>query len=181
MTDRLPLPRVVPGDAAVLERRARALAAGDPAREEDALGAVGAARLVAFRLRGRPCAVDGAVVARAVVLAAPLAIPLVDGSERPVAFVDELPVPVADLAGAAAGRPRAAAALSGAPALLVETAEGPVAVAVEAPLELAEDRLAATAAPGGDEVPRIAGRLAGGADLVDGAWLAGWAAKAVRP
>jgi chemotaxis signal transduction protein len=178
VTDRLPLPRVVPGDAEVLERRARALAAGEAGEDSGA----GLLRLVAFRLGGRPCAVDSAVVARAVVLASPMAIPVADGSERPVAFVEERPLPVADLAGAAAGGTRAAAALSGAPALVLETADGMVAVAVEGPLELAEDRLAAAAAPGATgEVPRVAGRLAGGAALVDAPWLSAWAAKAVRP
>jgi len=178
VTARLPVPRIVQGDAEVLERRARELASGSAARGEDAVGLV---RLVAFRLRGQRCAVDSAVVARAVVLAAPHAIPNADGSERPVAFVEERPVPVADLAGVVAGGTRAAAALAGAPALLVETADGPVAVAVEGPLELAEDRIGAAAAPGAEEVPRLAGRLAGGADLVDAPWLAAWAAKVVRP
>jgi hypothetical protein len=178
VTDRLPVPRIVPGDADVLERRARELAAGGSSAEGEAAGLV---RVVAFRLRGRPCAVDGGVVARAVVLTAPMAIPMADGTERPVAFVEERPVPVADLSAAAGGRTRSAASLAGTPALVVDTDEGPVAVAVEGPLELGEDRLAAGAAPGGDEVPRLAGRLAGGADLVDASWLAAWAAKAVRP
>lgn len=178
MTDRLPLPRVVPGDEEVLERRARALASGGTEEGTDAAAAV---RLVSFRLRGGACAVDSGAVARAVVLAAPLAIPVADGGERPVAFVDERPVPVADLAGAASGRPRPAPALAGAPALLLDTPDGPVAVAVDGPLELAEDRLAASAAAPGDEVPRVAGRLAGGGDLLDAAWLCAWAAKAVRP
>lgn len=179
MSAPLPVPRVVPGDADALERRARALAAG---AEGAADGAAGAVRLVAFRLGGRPCAVDGGVVARAVVLQAPMAIPLADGSERPVAFVEERPLPVADLAGATAGGARAVAALAGVPALVVETADGPVAVVVEGPLELAEDRLAAAALPGSaGEVPRVAGRLAGGAVLLDAPWLCAWAAQAVRP
>ena len=179
MTGRLPIPRIVPGDEAVLEQRARALASTAEPGEVDAERLL---RLVAFRLRGAACAVESAVVARAVVLSAPLAIPVADGSERPVAYVEERPVPVADLAGAACGRARPASALSGAPAVVVETPDGPVAVAVEGPLELAEDRLAASAPQGGgEEVPRVAGRLGGGADLVDARWLAAWAAKAVRP
>lgn len=179
MTARLPAPRIVAGDEAVLERRARELARPADSGDGEAARLVG---LVAFRLRGRACAVDSAAVVRAVVLASPLAIPVADGSERPVAFVEERPLPVADLAGAVCGRPRPASALSGAPALVLDTPDGPVAVAVEGPLELAEDRLAASAAEGGgDEVPRVAGRLAGGADLVDAPWLAAWAVKAVRP
>lgn len=180
MTAGLPVPRVVAGDAEVLEERARSLAAG--AGGAGAGEAAGLVRLVAFRLAGRPCAVDAAGVGRAVSLASPIAIPIAAGGERPVAFVEERPVPVADLAGAAAGRARPAAALAGAPALVVETPDGPVAVAVEGPLELAEDRVVAAAAPGAPEdVPRVAGRLAGGAALVDGPWLAAWAAQAVRP
>ena len=85
MTDRIPRPRIVPGDEAVLESRARSLASGTP---EDDLEAGGLLRLVSFRLRGAACAVDGGVVARAVVLAAPMGIPVADGSERPVAFVE---------------------------------------------------------------------------------------------
>ncbi len=178
MTRAPPVPRIVVGDEEILARRARALASGRDGEGD----AAAATRLVAFRLRGRACAVASGVVARAIVLAAPGAVPVADGAERAVAFVEERPVPVADLAGATAGRARAAPSLSGAPALVVETAEGPVAVAVEGPLELAEDRLAAAAAPGAaEEVPRLAGRLAGGAVLVDAAWLAQWAAEAVRP
>lgn len=181
---RLPVPAIVVGDTEVLERRARDLAAGDSAAED---GAAGLLRLVTFRLRGTPCAVQTDPVERAVVLAAPMAVPLADGSERAVAFVEERPVPVMDLAGTAAASPRAAAELAGAPALVVATDGGPVAVAVEGPLELAEDRLAASApastpiatAAGGDEI-RLAGRLAGGAALLDAAWLRAWAGRAVR-
>ena len=117
------------------------------------------------------------------VIAAPFPVPLADGSERAVAFVEERPLPVADLAGAAAGSPRRAPELAGAPALVIATAAGPVAVVVGGPLELAEDRLAEKTGPGavGAEDLRIAGRLAGGAALLDAAWLAGWAGKVARP
>jgi hypothetical protein len=176
----LPVPRIVPGDVEVLERRARDLAAGG---EADGTATAGLRGLVSFRVRGRACAVDVAVVERAVVIAAPFPVPLADGSERAVAFVEERPLPVADLAGAAVGSPRRAPELSGAPALLVATAAGPVAVVVGGPLELAEDRLAEKTEPGaaGEEDLHIAGRLAGGATLVDAAWLVGWAGKAARP
>ena len=177
--DRLPVPRLVPGDTDVLERRARELAAG--LSSEDA-GEAGLLSLVAFRVRGRACAVDAAVVERAVALAAPFPVPAGDGSERAVVFVDERPLPVADLAGWAAGAPRRALALAGAPALVVAAPGGSVAVAVDGPLELAEDRLAGTVASAadGDEL-RLAGTLGSGASLVDGAWLAAWAVKAARP
>jgi hypothetical protein len=181
---KLPVPAIVAGETEVLERRARALAAGASADED---GAAGLLRLVTFRLRGTACAVVTEPVERALVLAAPMAVPLADGSERAVAFVDERPVPVMDLAGAAAAAPRRAAGLAGAPALVVSTDGGPVAVAVEGPLELAEDRLAAATpaatpmggAAGADEI-RLAGRLAGGALLLDAAWLRAWAGRAVR-
>ena len=179
MTSRLPVPRVVPGDRDVLERRARELARGAVADDADRGDLL---RLVAFRLRGRPCAVDALGIERAVTLGAPIPVPLADGSERAVAFLDERPVAVVDLAGHAAGAPRGAGELAGSPAIVVATPGGPVAVVVEGPLELAEDRLAGAAAAGeeGGRI-RLAGRLEGGASLLDAGWLATWAGKAARP
>jgi len=179
VTSSLPVPRIVPGDVDVLERRAREIAGGGAA--EDAATA-GLLRLVSFRLRGRPCAVDASIVERALVIAAPFPVPLSDGSERSVAFVEERPIPVADLAGAATGTERRAVELAGAPALVVGTVAGSVAIAVEGPLELAEDRLAASAdgAVASERDVKVAGRLAGGAALVDGAWLLAWAGKVAR-
>lgn len=178
MTASLPVPRVVVRDAEVLEARARTLAAGAE-READAAGLF---RAVTFRLRGGACAVDAAAVARAVVLAAPFPVPLADGSERLVAFVDERPLAVADLAGEATGISRGARDLAGAPALVVETAAGPVAVVVEGPLDLCEDRLCATAAEGEAQgALRVTGQLAGGAALLDAASLSAWAGRAARP
>jgi hypothetical protein len=176
----LPVPSIVAGDTEALERRARALAGGAASDDGDAAGLL---RVVAFRLRGAPCAVETGPIERAVVLSAPIAVPLADGSERAVAFVDERPLPVVDLAGAAAGAPRRAADLAGVPALVVATPGGPVAVAVEGPLELAEDRLAGAAAPeeARSDGLRLAGRLAGGAALVDAAWLRAFAGKAASP
>jgi chemotaxis signal transduction protein len=174
----LPQPRIVVGDAEALERRARALA--EPEAEEAAAG--DALRVVVFRLGGARCAVDAAVVERAVVaLAHPFAVPLASGEERTVAFVEERPVAVVDLAGAAGAGPRSAAALGGCPALVLRAAESAVAVVVDGPLELAEDRVVASAVDpdDGGVAVRIAGRLASGAALVDGGWLAAWAGKAV--
>jgi hypothetical protein len=174
---RLPVPRLRVEDAPVLEARAAALAAGsvDEARAEGLL------RVVAFTLASRPCAVEADRIERAVGrLAAPLAVPLADGGERTVAFVEERPLPVADLAGHAAGRPRHGAELAGLPAVVVASAEGPVAVVVDGPLDLLEDRVTAVATEEGGTV-RVAGRLAGGASLVDGGWLAAWAGSACRP
>jgi hypothetical protein len=175
---RLPVPRLVAVEPDRLEARARALAAGVEAAEEETAGRV---RVVAFRLGEVSCAVETAVVVRAVVgLSRPLGVPLGRGGERAVVFVEELPLPVADLAGHASGRARSAARLEGSPALVVATEGGPVAVAVDGPLDLAEDRIAARPAASGDEAVRLAGRLAGGASLVDAAWLAAWAREAVR-
>jgi hypothetical protein len=179
LSEGLPVPHVVVGDAEVLERRARALAAGG--RADEARAAVLA--LVSFRLRGKPCAVESTAVERTVAISGPFAVPLADGSERAVAFVEERPLPIVDLAGTAAGSCRGAPDLAGAPALVLGTPGGPVAVVVEGPLELAEDSILERAAPGaaGDADLRVAGRLAGGATLVDAAWLVGWAGKAARP
>lgn len=177
MKTRLPVPRLVPGDREALERRAADLARGEAGAEEAAEGLL---RLVAFRLRGKACAVDALAVDRAVTLGAPIPVSLADGSERAVAFVDERPIAVVDLAGLAAGASRCAAELAASPALVVQTPCGPVAVVVEGPLELAEDRLAGSAAPDEGGAPKLAGRLAGGASLLDAGWLAGWAGKAAR-
>lgn len=178
MTARLGVPRLFPFDVEVLERRAAALAAGEAAAEP----ARTVEHLVSFRLQGRACAVKAAVVERAVArLARPIAVPLAAGGERLVAFVEEQPVLVVDLSGAAGGAPRAVEALSGRPALVLFTGLGPVAVAVDGPLELLEDHLAAAAAPGDPAPIQVAGILAGGATLIDPAWLLEWAEKAARP
>jgi hypothetical protein len=174
----LPVPELIPREPELLERRARELASGsqtlDPERSLD--------RHVAFQLFGLPCAVEAGVVERAVArLSRPLPVPLQDGGERLVTFVEERPVPVVDLVGFAAGEPREAAALESNPALLVSTAGGPVAVAVEGPLELLEDHLAFAAEGLDGGAIRAAGRLSGGTLALDPAWLQEWADKAARP
>lgn len=178
MTGPLSVPGLVPLDREVLEHRARLLAA----RAEAELAERTEERHVAFRLNGRPCAVDAGVVERVVArLARPLPVPLRDGGERLVAFVDERPVPVVDLAAFSGGLRRGPAELEGQPALLVTTPEGPVAVVVEGPLALLEDHLA-WAAGGGDPAQiRTQGMLAGGTTALDPAWFEGWAAGAARP
>lgn len=180
-TGRLPPARIVPRDLEVLERRARALAAaGGPEGER-----FDGSRLVLFRVLGLPCSVDAAPVVRAVSrLAGATPVPTSTGRDRTVAFVEEQPVPVADLVGAASGVERSAAELSGGPALVVTTASGPVAVAVEGPLDLREERLAAVPIEplaGGAAGLRLAGRLGDGTSVVDAAWLLAWAERAARP
>ncbi|MGC3998982.1 MAG: hypothetical protein QM767_16675 [Anaeromyxobacter sp.] len=173
----LPIPLLHPTDLARLEARAQELAAPAVAGEDRVTQ-----RLVAFGLGGRPCAVEADAVLRAVSrLGPPLAVPLAAGGERWVVFVDERPVPLVD-AGATVG-PGAAGSggLEGRPALLVEAEGGPVAVAVEAPLELLEERLAAAAAPVETGAVRLAGVLEGGTSVLDAGWLRSWAGKAARP
>lgn len=173
----LPVPSLLPLDAELLERRARALAAGG---ERDAAQTLD--RLISFQLAGLPCAVDARGVERAVArLSRPLPVPLRDGGERLVAFVEERPVPVVDLVGFALGAAREASALESQPALLVTTAAGPIAVAVDGPLELLEDHLAFAAGAGDGAAIRAAGRLSGGTLALDPAWLQEWAEKAARP
>jgi hypothetical protein len=171
----LRVPELVLRDQEILERRAQELATGAVAEELSRAQD----RLVSFTLRGAACAVDAGVLERAVArLARPLPVPRETGSDRLVAFVDERPVPVVDLAAFVAGQPRELAVLEGQPALLVSTSAGPVAVAVEGPLELVEDHVAFAAA-GGDPSPiRAAGRLSSGILALDPAWLQEWAEKA---
>ncbi len=170
-------PELVASDLEALERRAHELASGSSDeldRPED--------RLVSFRLAGRACAIHALVVERAVArLSRPLPVPMMGGGERLIAFVEERPVPVVDLEGFAAGRPREPGALESAPARLVTTPYGAVAVAVGGPLELLEDHLVQGAA-GGDPAPlRLVGLLSGGTMALDPAWLQEWAGKAAQP
>lgn len=178
--ERIAPARLVPSDLEQLERRARALAAG----EVEEVDGGGATRLVLFRIQGLPCAVDAGPVARAVSrLLGATPVPTADGRDRTVAFVEEQPLPVADLAGAASGAERPAAELSGAPALVFTTADGPVAVSVEGPLDLREERLAGVVAQGQESRVaglRLAGTLADGTSVLDAGWLLAWAARATR-
>ncbi|HSM92005.1 MAG TPA: hypothetical protein VLT47_03900 [Anaeromyxobacteraceae bacterium] len=171
--------RIFPRDVELLERRARELAAGAAATEE-----AGGARRVLFSILGSPCALDAAAVTRAVARLAGVApVSMADGGERTVAFVEERPLPVADLSGAAAGAERHADELAGACALVLATPAGEVAVAVEGPLDLREERLAAATTGGRAEALeglRLAGRLADGTAVLDAEWLLSWAAKAAR-
>ena len=177
---KVPAVRVRPSDVPLLERRARALASGkaEIVEEAERLG------LIAFRLGGRPCAVEARAVERAVPrLGRLVAVPLSAGGERLVAYVDEMPLPVADLA-CCVGPSRAPEVLALAPAVVLPVPSGRVAVAVEGPLDLLEEALAERSACGGEgdnpDAPRLVARLAGGASLLDADWLAGWAGRNVR-
>lgn len=172
--------RIVPRDLEILEARARELASGDRQSGDGAA----TERLVLFRVLGLPCAVPAAPVERALSrLLGATPVPTAEGRDRIVAFVEEQPLPVADLAGAASGAERPAAELSGAPALVLTTPEGPVAVAVEGPLDLREERLAGAAQVADERAAaglRLAGRLADGTSVLDAAWLLAWAARVAR-
>ncbi len=179
MTASLRVPRLVPRGVEELERRARALAAGGG---EERAEAAGLRQVVEFTLGGSRCGLEAAGVERAVArLGRAISVPSADRTERAVAFVEERPLPLADLAGFAAGARRRAEELVGRPAIVIASAAGPVAVAVDGPLELAEEALSAAFAgdPGGDRV-RTAGRLSGGATLLDAGWLADWAGRTAR-
>jgi hypothetical protein len=182
VSDRIAAARLLPRDLELLERRARALAAGDDGTRDGEAEADGRIRLVLFRILGLPCAVEAAPVERAVSrLLGATAVPMAEGRDRTVAFVDEQPLPVADLAGAVAGVEREASELAGASALVVATALGSVAVAVEGPLDLREERIAAAARAATEETGlRLAGRLADGTSVLDASWLVAWAGKAAR-
>ncbi len=179
---RLAPARIVPEDVDVLELRALALAA--PAGLHDAEEEAGRSRLVLFHLLGLPCALDATAVERAVArLTGATSIPTTAGADRAVAFVEEQPVPVVDLAGAAEGAARRAEELAGGPALVLSTPAGPVALAVEAPLDLREERLSGAVAEeleSGVAGLRLAGRLADGTSVLDAGWLVEWAGKAAR-
>lgn len=160
-----------------LEERARALA--DPGAARGAEPQASVAALVRFRLGRLDCALDAGAVDRALArLPSAVAVATSFGGERALVFVDERPVLVADLSGTVAGTPRAAAQLAGSAVLLVTTPNGPVAVAVDGPLELSEERLTATvpqAAGASGDGPRLSGRLADGTSVISAEWLVGWA------
>ncbi len=172
--------RVDPADEARLSSQARTVALGAAALDVDRLDVA----LVTFSVGGRACALEARAVERAVArLGLTSAVPLAGGGARLVAWVDEQPVAVTDLAALAGLASRTAAALALAPAFLIATPLGTVAVAVEGPLELAEDRLALAAGPALEGLPGLglAGRLANGAALLSAAWLVACAAGAPPP
>jgi hypothetical protein len=172
--------RVDAGDLARLTNQARALASGADPQELDGRDVA----VVTFTIGGRVCALEASAVERAVARLGPaVPVPQAGGGVRLVAWVDEQPVAVTDLAALAGLPHRTAAALAQAPALLLETPSGAVAVAVEGPLELAEDRLALPAGQALAGLPGLgpAGRLAGGAMLLSAPWLLACAGGAPPP
>lgn len=169
---------VLTRDPDVLERRARALAAGGAGAEEERPADL---VLVAFRLGSLPCAVETRIVQRVVArLGGAILVPRADGGERLVSFVEERPVAVADLVSLGCDGPRAPAGIADSPALLVDAGGALVAVAVDGPLELVEERVAhlSPVDPETDTArPRMAGALANGTSVFDPDWLTGWAVR----
>lgn len=180
MSLRPPVLRVDPGDEERLRTQARRMVAG-PAEVGPGPRLL---QVVTFRLGGRPCAVEGRAIARAVARLGPMTeVPLAGGGSRPVAWVDEQPLAVTDLAAAAGHPPQPPAAMARAPALLVHAGGGLAALAVEGPLELGEVALAesAGASLAGLPGPSLAGRLDGGVALLDAGWVLAQAAGAAAP
>lgn len=179
-------PRLAPArirvdDAATLEERARALARAESDRDGDALAST--VSLVRFTVGGLDCAVEARIVERALArlpIAVAVSVSAAPGGERAFVFVDERPLPVADLSGAVAGAARQPARLTGSAALILATSQGPVAVAVDGPLELSEERLSGTTPAGawgaGGGV-RLSGRLADGASVISAGWMIDWASR----
>jgi chemotaxis signal transduction protein len=169
---RSPSLSIEPGGEERLARQARVLArAGMEAPTETGADE---RTVVTFQLGGHACAVEAQAIERAVARLGPtVAVPLAAGGQRLVAWVEEQPVPLTDLFTLVGLSARPGLALAHAPALLVSTRAGAVALAVEGPLLLAEDRLAQAvgAALAGHEGLRLVGRLAGGASLIDVGWL----------
>jgi hypothetical protein len=173
----LPLERLHPRDAELLARRARELAA--PAAAGDA----GATRqLVAFRLGAMACAVEASAVVRAIARLERVVLVPTGGGDRAAAFVDEEPLALADLAEVASGSARDPAELSGSPGLVVRTAAGLLAVAVDGPLDLLEERTThlGEVHAGDASSPQVAARLASGASLLSSSWLVAWAERVLR-
>lgn len=174
---RLPALRIRPGGRAALEEAARVLAGRGDGPVESAPGVLA----ITFGLGGDRCAVEAKAVQRAVLqLGGVVPVSLAGGGERLVAFVDERPVPVVDLLRLGS---RTAEDLSRAPALLLSLDGGPVAVAVEGPLDLSEAAIAqaARSAQGDPQVPRLVGRLADGTSLIDADWMRHFAARTLAP
>jgi hypothetical protein len=169
----IPASRVQLVEAAVLEGRALALERDAGPAPETLLK-----QLVSFRLGPAECATDILAVARAVVrLGEVLPVAGTDPVFRGVAFVDNVPVPVVDLASLGRATPRAHSALATGPALMVEKATRRVAVAVEGPLDLLEEELTgAMGSQAGPGLVRFSGATRSGALVVSADWLVDWVA-----
>lgn len=175
---RLPLERIVPcaDELPLLEERARRLAGGAGAQAETRPTLL----VVRFALAGRTWALEACALERVLAALGPVhALPAEEGPARAIAFLEEDPVPVLDLCGLE-GTARPPRALERAPALVMRDLDGPLALAVEGPLDLEE--LAVTHSTTGlrEAGLPVAGRLADGTLLLDGEDLRQRASRAVR-
>ena len=175
---RFPTARLRVQDAEVLEQRARSLSGVDSPEE---IGAVEARMLVAFRLDGSPCALEIGVLDRVVARLGPVIAVAGAGPDCcGVAFVDGRPLAVLDLRGAVTGTLRRPDELRSSPALLVAVGGQRQALAVEAPVELAEAAVEARAQQGAGDDGRAVGLIGltrTGLSLIDSAWLRRWVAS----
>jgi chemotaxis signal transduction protein len=136
--------------------------------------------LVTFFLGGVRCAVRLEAVAKTV-LQLRLVVPLAGAapSVAGVTFIDNRPRLVLDLLPATGHPAREPTALATAPALVLRADGAAVALAVEGPLELldSEASLLPGAPDGRLDRLQLAGRLEGGAHLIDATWLQAWAQR----
>jgi hypothetical protein len=169
----IPASRVQLVDAAVLDGRALALERDSGSEPETRLR-----QLASFRLGPAECATEILAIARAVVrLGEVLPIAGTAPVFRGIAFVENFPVPVVDLASLGRTVPRPLSALAAGPALMVEKGPRRVAVAVEGPLDLLEEELSEGAgSQAGPGVVRFAGATRSGALVVSSEWLSQWVA-----
>lgn len=163
--------RVTIADEAALTAVARTLA-----QKDSQIAADEALRWISFGLGPHRCALDLALLNRAVARLGDVT-PLLGASPRiqGVAFVDNVPHVVADLREAIGAPARARLALRDAPALVVAREGWRIAVSVDGPLDLAEGGLvrAAEAIDLGGRA-EIAGTHASGAMVLGSGWFRGW-------
>jgi chemotaxis signal transduction protein len=169
----IPASRVRLVDAAQLEARARALErSAEPGGESQERA------LVCFQLGAARCAAELSAVSKAQArLGEVLPVAGRRGALRGVAFVENTPVAVADLAGLAHPEPRSLRALAAGPALLVQRDARWVALCVEGRLDLIEEEVAASASVGAEQGIQFGGVTASGALVVSSAWLRRWVAE----
>ncbi|MGC4117126.1 MAG: hypothetical protein QM765_21715 [Myxococcales bacterium] len=183
-TLRVPLEKLIPepADLAVLEERARLLANGLAHGASANADAASRRMVVRFRVGGNPLAIAVAELVRAVTqLGAVLRVPDGRGGGLLVAFLQEKPVPVFDL-HVLLGQACSIDRLMRGPALLLRDEEGPIACAVEGPLELAEVTLTHTVRAGRpfEHSLPLEGLLSDGASLLEPEELRARASRTVR-
>jgi chemotaxis signal transduction protein len=168
---RLPRPtrvRAASGALEVLEERARQLAQAEVAEGEQEHA------LIRFRLEGVAYAVEMSAVDRVVSrLGEVEGIAGAPGRVRGVAFIDNVPHAVVELAHALGGAPRPLDALAESPALILSRSDGALALTVDGPLEMQEVAglmLAQHTVERRDNI-EVTARLEDGALVVSRDWL----------